>query len=628
MIFSQTAGNCMEKLLEVLIAIGDEVACRSVAELILQHWPSHSRALHVKSTIEESEPIPFTPRGIDKLEPKHVRLKFPEKRKAQDEESENESPSKKLKESINVQLSEASWMALAGEIMKILGPASPSSCSTRTERYSSRDVKLIIQLPSSSAKFNGTVEDEGVTLAGSGMSSGKVISAIDKEESTSKEQLQERRSIRLKARKPGKEESDFSSNKDHAKAVKQFLTPYLFTGTGITNLKDNSNPSLCAEAVAYSLDSESTDVIAFIQKNIRNLGAHHMGHLLLEEIANKSILYHDNLTMILDLEKVTRDWPQDRTRECSLFLAELYCDIGLRSYEVSTMRSFMSEANYHVCKIIESVALKYPFGTTGIDEQRNFTMSNVVTGGELPLPMENPFLLGHTHCFWIRFHWLGACLSHLEGDKEQAQKKFSVAFAFFKDKDRVSKSSDSISLPHCKALGKLTIKRILHEINLIEVDYLLKNFVSEMLEKNMHAECAHMLAPLLFVEDDVHLDILYAWDSEGKGFNTVELSALDILIKSCELAATMDVNVYLNCHRRKLQILIAAAGLEGGSPDNGGLRVFSSCESRPKEMLLKKWNTLVAKEVKAISQSASKMRSIMSSVSTHSLYVSASILNT
>jgi calcineurin-binding protein cabin-1 len=51
----------MEKLLEVLIAIGDEVACLSVAELILRHWPSHSRALHVRNTIEESEPLPFAP---------------------------------------------------------------------------------------------------------------------------------------------------------------------------------------------------------------------------------------------------------------------------------------------------------------------------------------------------------------------------------------------------------------------------------------------------------------------------------------------------------------------------------------------------------------------------------------
>jgi len=42
----------MEKLLEILIAIGDEVACLSVADLIRRHWPSHSRALRVKKTIK------------------------------------------------------------------------------------------------------------------------------------------------------------------------------------------------------------------------------------------------------------------------------------------------------------------------------------------------------------------------------------------------------------------------------------------------------------------------------------------------------------------------------------------------------------------------------------------------
>nr|CAB3493660.1 unnamed protein product [Digitaria exilis] len=59
-------GNCMEKLLEVLIAIGDEVACLSVANLILRSWPSHHRALHVKKTIECAEPIPFAPRDTIK----------------------------------------------------------------------------------------------------------------------------------------------------------------------------------------------------------------------------------------------------------------------------------------------------------------------------------------------------------------------------------------------------------------------------------------------------------------------------------------------------------------------------------------------------------------------------------
>ncbi|KAI7987859.1 Calcineurin-binding protein 1 [Camellia lanceoleosa] len=101
-------GNCMEKLLEVLIAIGDEVACLSVSQLILRHWPSHSRALHVKNTIEVLEPIPFSPRGIDKLKPKHVRLKFLDKRKRTDDNLDEGVAPKKLNQNVELQLAEAS----------------------------------------------------------------------------------------------------------------------------------------------------------------------------------------------------------------------------------------------------------------------------------------------------------------------------------------------------------------------------------------------------------------------------------------------------------------------------------------------------------------------------------------
>ncbi|OWM67747.1 hypothetical protein CDL15_Pgr017443 [Punica granatum] len=115
-------GNCMEKLLEVLIAIGDEVACLSVAKMILRHWPSHSRALHVKNVIEESEIVPFAPRGIDRLEPKHVRLKFPDKRKATDEFAEDDAPLKRAKTKVELLLPETSWCALAGSLLSILAP--------------------------------------------------------------------------------------------------------------------------------------------------------------------------------------------------------------------------------------------------------------------------------------------------------------------------------------------------------------------------------------------------------------------------------------------------------------------------------------------------------------------------
>lgn len=66
----------MEKLVEVLIAIGDDVQCLALSKRLLEKWPSHSRAMHVKNSIEGSE---SGPHGFDKLEPKHPRLKFKRK---------------------------------------------------------------------------------------------------------------------------------------------------------------------------------------------------------------------------------------------------------------------------------------------------------------------------------------------------------------------------------------------------------------------------------------------------------------------------------------------------------------------------------------------------------------------
>ncbi|KAK4412567.1 Calcineurin-binding protein 1 [Sesamum alatum] len=621
LVCSPSNWNCMEKLLEVLIAIGDEVACLSVAELILRHWPSHSRALHVKSTIEDSEPIPFTPRGIDKLEPKHIRLKFPEKRKAIDEDVDLDrtTASKKLKQNIEVQLSEASWINLVGELLEILHPLSTSGSEQKTERYISGDVRLTIKFPSSAPKSTGAVGNKGFTCmpAGAGTPFGNCNSVNEKEGTTFEEQPQERRSSRLerlRSRKPGKEESDLPPNKDLAKVVKQFLVPYLVDGPGAINCKHDSDPAFhCAEVLANSPESESMDVIEFVQNTSNNFGAYHMGHLLLEKIANRTILYQDSIARILDLEKVTRHWGQERTPECSLFLSELYYDMGLQSLETSTTCSFMSEASYHLCKIIESVALEYPFHITGMDDKNDCSITDVSEHNQ-QLPMDNSSLLRGNYCFWIRFFWLSARLSLLEGDKEKAQKELSTVLALFMDKDKMNTPLGSICLPHCKVIKKLTVDRVLHEINLIEVDYLLKKSVSEMLEKSMHAECTNVLAPLLLSTKDVHFDVLYDWDNEGKGFNSVELSALDVLIRSCELAERMDVDVYLNCHRRKLQILLAGAGLEGSSLNNTpGLNMFSSSGSQSKESLRKNWSHLVAEEVEAISQSASKIKSIISS---------------
>lgn len=603
--------NCMEKLLEVLIFIGDEVACLSVSKLILRHWPSHSRALHVKNTIEESESIPFTPRGIDKLQPKHARLKFPEKRKASDGELDNTKASKKLKQKIEVQLSEASWITLACELLEILLPLSIPSSEPTIERQKSGDVRVSIQLPSSSAKVTSFIEMKGFTCkpGGTGMPVVDHSSTNDKEGTALEEHPQERRSSRLerlRTRKPGKEELEFSTNKDLAKVVKQYLVPYSVNRASTIHGKNNSNFSLdCSEEASNLLDSESADVIAFVQSIYNNCGAYHVSHLLLEKIANRGILYQDTMVKILDLEKLTRLWGQERTPECSLFLSELYYDIGLQSSETSKKSSFMSEASYHLCKIIESVAMEFPFHITGMDEKENCNMTDVSEKNHSTV-MDNNCLSNYNHCFWIRFFWLSAHLSQLEGDEVKAQRELSAVSSLFMDKDKMNCSPISICLPHCKANKKLSIDRVLHEINLIEVNYLLKKSVSDMLEKNMHAECVDLLAPLLLSVNDVHFDVLCSLGHEGRGFIAIELSALDILIKSCELVEQMYVDVYLGCHRRKLQILLARAGVEGSSTDNNA---FSFSESQSSESSWQQWNHSVAEEVKAISQSASKIKS-------------------
>ncbi|XP_022845794.1 uncharacterized protein LOC111368655 isoform X3 [Olea europaea var. sylvestris] len=611
--------NCMEKLMEVLIAIGDEMACLSVANLILRQWPSHHRALHVKNTIEEPEPIPFAPKGIDKLEPEHVLLKFGEKRKAPNEGIDKAMESKRLKESIELQLPEASWTALASELQEILCPSVATGSEPRTGGYRSGHVRISIQLNLSLGNVRSSVERKepicmtaGTSIAVSNCNSGN-DSTIYKEGAIFEEQPLERRSSRLRSRKPGKEVSDFASNKDLVKVVKQFLEPYLVGSAGPKEFNHDDHPFSvnCAEGVSSSLDKQCTDVIRFIERTSENFGAYHMSHLLLEEITNIGISYQVSNSKILDLEKLTRHCGLDRTPECCLFLSELYYDFGIRSLDSSAMSEFMSEASYHLCKILEFVSLEYPFHIMGMQGNENcFLEENSERNHRLAI--DSTSSLRNNYPFWVRYSWLRAHLFLLDGEKEKARRHLSFALSLLADKKKMNNSLGSICLPHCKAIKRLTTDRVLHEMNLIEADYLLKTTVTEMLEKHMYTECVNLLTPLLLSANDVHVDVLYAFNQECKGFKSVELSALDALIKACEQEESMNVSIYLDCHRRTLQILVAGAGVEGITPNETPVSNASSTEST--ESLCKHWNHLVAEEVKAISQSASRIKSTISPI--------------
>ncbi|KAA8525215.1 hypothetical protein F0562_006921 [Nyssa sinensis] len=621
--------NCMEKLLEVLIAIGDEVACLSVAELILRHWPSHSRALHVKNTIEESEPVPFSPRGIDKLEPKHVRLKFLDKRKATDEKLDENIALKKLNQNIELHVAEASWTGLANALLGILLPVSGCSSEQGADKlHISGDIRLCIKLPHSSENVTGPVERRGptVTPLGDKMSisdhnSEKASFLKEKEGHIYEEQPQERRSSRLerlRSRKPGKEELDFASGKDLAKVVIQFLEPFIVGGAGIKHHNDST--ASCSvplgEIVANRLNSEFADVTKFVSETSKNYGAYHMGHLLLEEFASKGILHQDAFSKLLELEKLTRHWGRDRTPECSLFLAELYYDFGSCSSDTSTQSDFMLEASYHLCKIIECVALDYPFHVSGVSGDKRCSSTDC-SERNLEMSTGISYLLTNKCSFWVRFFWLSGRLSILDGNKVKAQEEFCISLSLLKNKENMNDPLGSVCLPHCKVIQELTIDRVLHEINLLEVDFLLKKALGEMIETEMYFECISLLAPLLFSTEYVHIDIVCLADQEGDGVSSVELSAVDILIKACEKANSMDTEVYWKCHRRKLQILMSAAGVEeclaSRKSDRrmSGLKALSASEAESKESPNKHWNHLVAEEVKAISRCASQIKNLI-----------------
>jgi len=528
----------MEKLLELLIAIGDEVACLSVAELILQHWPSHARALHVKRTIEDSEPIPFAPRGIDKLEPKHVRLKFVDKRKASNSNLDADIASKRLNQTIALKLAELSWTALVDAILRILITFGGSGSQREGEKHNfSPDTRIAICLPS------GLENSERSTcLSGENMASGECNSrdesiSIKKEAHYSDEQMHERRSSRLeslRSHKTGKEDTEFSGIKDVAKVIIRFLQPFIMSGRPHQDFDYSSG---------CSSDNERKDVKDFVLQTSKNFGAYHFGHLLLEEVAKRQLLYRDSFVKFLELEKLTRLWGCDRTPECSLFLAELYYDLGSLSSNSSMMSDFMSEASYHLSKIIESVALDFPLNLDTSWAKSCLAIGESSQDGtkisaECPQSLKQSSgasMLTEKSSFWVRFFWLSGLVSLWEGNRVRAHEEFSVSLSLLENDRNLNDIRGSIHLPHCKANKELTTDKILHEINLLRVQFLLKNTIAEKLEKEMYLECVNFLATLLPSTKGAHVDISPIVDN-GKGVTAGELSALDVESFCCCLS--------------------------------------------------------------------------------------------
>ncbi|CAN6457209.1 unnamed protein product [Victoria cruziana] len=674
--------NCMEKLLEVLIAIRDEVSCHSVAESILCHWPSHSRALEVKKVLEEAEPIPFAPRGIDKLEPKHVRLKFLKRRRVSDDSNGNAL--KKHKTYLEVYLSEASWIGVMEAIIKILGPVvegnsdASGACSKddhsserstshsaiffirntdtsdikKEEECSTMDlakhsgVKLKIVLPSSS----GTVPDveSGSANTERRVSTSDILSLSDcgsdrsngvkdKEVSVDEDHPHERRSTRLERlrnRKPEKEEC--MGSRDQAELLVQLLEPFIIDGRGME--KVSAERYLLTDSDFPLSIMDDSYVNSFVKEVSNNYGACHVGHLLLERISSKGLPYQESFLRLLELEKLTRSWTQDRTPYCSLFLAELYYDIGSYSASESQRLEYLSEASYHLCKVIEVITLDYA-------EPLNPCLSNqdLVSAYELDHPNQheqdetkleedslkdqsslqaadstsdqlvtNHSVLPAKCSFRIRFHWLSGRLSTYD-NKAKAHEEFNKALSFFINGMDMVNLSGIVPLPHCRIIKHLSLKRILYEISLLKIEHILSRS-GEMVENGMHDDCVRALSPLVLCNKDTYLDVLFGSYNEQKGLSSVELSALDFLISSYDKDKRLKTEDYLNCHWRKLQILTTIAEVaelflpNASHPKKSIMNLYSaSLELEAAEKKCKYLKSLVAEEVREISLCASQL---------------------
>ncbi|KAE8809006.1 hypothetical protein D1007_14433 [Hordeum vulgare] len=597
--------NCMEKLLEVLIAIRDEVACLSVANLILMNWPSHHRALHVKKTIEDVVAVPFAPRGIDILEPKHAKLEFSNKRRSADNVL-NQETRKRSKQGATLQLVEAKWTAVLDGIINLLTAknvnADENHCANTETRCSDTEgtvkglaynaVDVVLSIGTSNPMESAGESENVLYRDGESLQSHDGTPTVkEKDVNSDREHPHERRSRRLqrlRSRKPEKDENE-SNGKDLSHAITQFLDSFILKADSSGNA-DISNP----EIPTYTSDREADDVKQFLLKICKNNGPCHIGFMLLEEIAHINIPFQDYFANFVQLDKLTRGWAQNRSALCSLFLAELYYDRAICSGSPSTS-SELSDSSYHLCKVIKSVAMELPLSvgkmnSTSFDLDKENCKAEIRSSDKAErnasdtsksCSNSNGSISSNMFCdetssntdyvFWIRFFWLSGCLSLAQGCKEKAYKEFNVALSLLRSSSKTYGSREFIPLPHSKLVKFLTADRILREINLIKLDYLLwKN--DENINNITHTEFKELLPPLLLSTNDVYGGNAYDLPSESENVISLELSALDVLISACEKAKPMNANIYLDSHRRKIQLLTVAAGMVGSiTPHKGNI---------------------------------------------------------
>lgn len=477
-----------------------------------------------------------------------------------------------------MQLTEATWSALLDRTLSIL---------TSADVHSYCSVKVYID----GGMFKESDDMDKNIIGSTPCAKEKEASSTDKEQ-----QSHERRSTRLerlRSRKSGKDE--FESGRD-TNVISQNLEQFILKQAS-TKEVNCSSPSFQAPDVSmYTPEIEANDVKQFIELIPEKCNAVKLGNLLLEEFADLALPCRDYFVKLPELDRLTRQWGKKRTQCCHMYLAEVCFDLGSRPNNKLRREEFLSDSNYHICKIIEYVASNLPEpvikegllnGTNAnkilkeihnAPQNKDDSETDNTVVNEIPSTSANKDTTDKeddnsakqessddVSSFWARFYWISGCLSLASGDKGRAYDEFDRAISLLKQ---------PVFLPHCMNEKLLTIDRINCELNSIKLDFLLRD-ENELIKKVPHTECIKLLPPLLFSTKDVK--------SESHEAVALEVSALDLLISACEKEEKMKLDVYLECHKRKLQLLTAVAGMDKLTSD---LENVESVKSRQIEKIV------------------------------------------
>ncbi|CAK9882527.1 unnamed protein product [Sphagnum jensenii] len=587
--------SCMEKLAEVLIAIGDEVACLAIAKRLLRLSPSHPRALQIKHAIERSVDIlevgeglilqqGQSVHGIDLLTPEHLSLSFSNKRKLDTTHESDQRLKKSKVYTIDVSLPEASWFALVNAVTDVLkgdkfwkdretllssqivvSPGGNGSgeeknpASAKPSGLVNAAVTFLVQKaspksvdPSAGIKVKGALEEQEMGL--------EEVDSYDWEQPS-----HERRSTRLEKLRSGrrldKEEDGFvnlGQSKDPAKALKKGLEPFI-----ICTLPPNTSSmfgSADMQQGGNHLDSitneEERSVLQFLKENAINSGIFEVGQKLLEHVVASSPMQRKSLCWLLFLDKLMRTWAANRSPGCSLFLAEVYMDMATSATNDVTASQCLSDCNYNLCRLLEGATLQETeasqercqmksrstrerdarasgegYKMVGTSEHDKMLEQSLDDVGERNSGINNTVEDDKNWSFWARLFWLRGRLWIHSGQWEQAYREFERCQRVIESQAHIT-PNPLLLLPHCKLDNEISLECVQGKLYELQMENLLKHSAVRMLEQGEYAGLIKLLSPVL-LSGKGRASSRHTW--KGDGVKRVESAVLSHELKGLDM---------------------------------------------------------------------------------------------